>query len=82
MGCLGEYKDGKKKGRFNESKEKYRQDIQEAGEIAYQVLRPNCLSNFVSRYNYLVGVPVALKVKSKQRSGTEAIRTQSQPSKQ
>ena len=36
-------------------------DIQEAEEMAYEELKPNCLSQLISRYQYMVGMTAALK---------------------
>ena len=36
-------------------------DIQEAEEIAYEELKPNYLSQLISRYKYMVGMTAALK---------------------
>ena len=36
-------------------------DIQEAEEIAYEELKPNYLSQLISRYKYMVGITAALK---------------------
>ena len=36
-------------------------DIQEAEEMAYEELKPNYLSQLISRYKYMVGVTAALK---------------------
>ena len=35
--------------------------IQEAEEMAYEELKPNYLSQHISRYKYMVGITVALK---------------------
>ena len=39
-------------------------DIQEAEEIAYEELKPNYLSQLISRYKYMVGMTAALKKRS------------------
>ena len=36
-------------------------DIQEAEEMAYEELKPNYLSQLISRYKYMVGMTAALK---------------------
>ena len=51
---------------FNETVEEtlaedQNKDIQEAEEMAYEELKPNYLSQLISRYEYMVGMTVALK---------------------
>ena len=51
---------------FNETVEEtlaghQNKDIQEAEEMAYEELKPNYLSQLISRYKYMVGVTAALK---------------------
>ena len=51
---------------FNETVEEtlaehQNKDIQEAEEIAYEELKPNYLSQLISRYNYMVGMTATLK---------------------
>ena len=51
---------------FNETVEEtlaghQNKDIQEAEEMTYEELKPNYLSQLISRYNYMVGVTAALK---------------------
>ena len=51
---------------FNETVEEtvaehQNKDIQETEEMAYEELKPNCLSELISRYKYLVGMTAALK---------------------
>ena len=51
---------------FNETVEEtltehQNKDLQEAEEIAYEELKPNYLSQLISRYKYMVGMKAALK---------------------
>ena len=51
---------------FNETVEEtlvehQNKDIQEAEEMAYEELKPNYLSQLISRYKYMVGMTAALK---------------------
>ena len=51
---------------FNETVEEtlaehQNKDIQDAEEIAYEEMKPNYLSQLISRYKYMVGMTAALK---------------------
>ena len=68
MGCLDEHYIKKKhmQDRFNKTVEKTLEespgtDIQEAEEIAYDELKPNYLSYFISRYKFVADFSAALK---------------------